>query len=77
MFLNRTHIWPTFLVSNPSMTMVELENPAKAALMSAIPKITSRRQASRGTDPKGSLSIMIRMIIKMVMPSAIIIWVVI
>ena len=60
-----------------SITMVALENPPKAALISAIPKITSRRQANRGGAPNGSLSIMIRTTMSAVIAKAIIIWVVI
>ena len=60
-------------MNSASIIMVAFENPAKADLMSAIPKITSKRQASRGGAPKGSLSVMIRMTMNAVIASAIII----
>ena len=57
--------------------IVELENPAKAALISAMPKITSNKHARSGGAPNGSLSCMIRMTMRTVIAIAIIICVVI
>ena len=64
-------------MNSASMMMVALEKPAKAALISAIPNTTSRRQARSGGAPKGSLSCMIRMTMRAVIANAMIIWVVI
>ena len=63
-------------MNEASITMVELEKPPKAVLMSVTPKTTSSSKASSGGAPKGSLSIMIRMIMKTVTARAIIMGVV-
>ena len=53
--------------------MVELENPAKAPLISVIPNITNSKQANNGGAPNGKRSIMIKTIIRAVIAKAIII----
>lgn len=56
-----------------SITMVELEKPPKAVLMSTTPNTTIKRHARSGGAPKGSLSVMIRTIMNAVISSAMII----
>ena len=63
-------------MKDASITMVELEKPPNAVLMSVTPKTTSSSRASSGGAPKGSLSIMIRTIMKTVTARAMIMGVV-
>lgn len=64
-------------MKDASIMMVELEKPPNAVLISVTPSTTSSSSASSGGAPKGSLSTMIRMIMRTVTASAIIIGIVI
>ena len=63
-------------MNDASITIVGLANPPNAVLMSTTWKITISRHARSGGAPNGSLSATIRIIIRTVMASAIIIGVV-
>jgi len=60
-----------------SITMVELEKPPKAVLISVIPKRTKSKHARIGGAPNGSFSVMIKIIMNTVIAIAIIIGIVI
>ena len=59
-------------MKDASMTMVGFAKPPKAVLMSVTPNTTSSSSASSGGAPKGSLSTMIRMIMRTVTARAMI-----